>query len=112
MDLAELRRRVGAILEEEERDPVDWSQVERLTDELYSSLAQQPDTVVPELVDHFLDDADIRAKAKNAGYARRQREDVRHFVQTGEYVDSTPLPRWTCLLAVALLVALLLWIFL
>jgi hypothetical protein len=103
MDLRELRRRVGVILAVEVRadEDEDWAEVERLSDELQAQLAT--DQICPEIVDHYLDDADVRAQDER--YGEEQRERVRKFVETGEYDDGTAVPLWTCAVAVALLVA-------
>ena len=110
METDELRRRVGIILDAEEREPRDWTQVERLTDQLQQHLQADPDAECPEIVYHYLDDADIRAR--DEVYAGQQREPVRRFVETGEYPDSTPVPWWSCALVLALVGGLLLWLLL
>lgn len=108
MEIDELRRRVGAILAAEEREPADWSEVERLTDELQLQLRAEPSTECPEVVNHYLDDADIRAR--DEAYAVHQRQEVRRFVKAGEYDDGTPIPLWTCALVLAAIAGLLLWL--
>jgi hypothetical protein len=107
MDPRELRRRVGVILAVEVRadEDEDWAEVERLSDELQAQLATDQ-TICPEIVDHYLDDADVRAQDER--YGEEQRERVRKFVETGEYDDGTAVPLWTCAVAVALLVAVVL----
>lgn len=107
MDNAELRRRLGAILDKEEKATTQeqWAEVERLTDELQAELLDQ---LCPEVVDHYLDDVDIREKDER--YAAQQRESVRLFVETGEHMEGTPVPLWTCALGLALIVALVLWL--
>lgn len=101
---------MGAILAIEDRaDGVeDWAEVDRLIDELQAQLKADRSTVCPEIVDHYLDDVDIRIRDDN--YAQGQRSRVRQFVETGEYDDGTPVPRWTCAVALALLVVLGLWL--
>ena len=107
MDTAELRRRVGVILDKEEKANTleGWAEVERLADELQVELLDQ---VCPEIVDHYLDDVDIRERDQR--YAAKQRERVRLFVETGEHSEGTSVPLWTCALALALVVGLNLWL--
>lgn len=107
MDNGELRRRLGVILDKEEKASTleDWAEVERLTDELQAELLDQ---VCPEIVDHYLDDVDIRER--DPRYAAQQRERVRLFVETGEHSEGTPVPLWTCSLTLALVVGLVLWL--
>lgn len=105
MEMDELRRRLNIILAAEEREPPNWLEVDRLTSEL------QPQIYIdatPEIVHHYLDDADIRAS--DAAYGDRQRRLVRRFVDTGDYADSTPVPWWTCALALALVIGLTVWL--
>ena len=110
MDFVELRRRVGAILALEERASgvEDWAEVERLTDELLAQLEAEPRTECPEIVNHYLDDVEIRARDDR--YADQQRERIKQFVETGEYKDSTPVPLWTCAVALALVIAVVVWL--
>lgn len=78
---------MGAILAIEDRaDGVeDWAEVDRLIDELQAQLKADRSTVCPEIVDHYLDDVDIRIRDDN--YAQGQRSRVIQFVETGEYDD-------------------------
>lgn len=109
MNIDELRRQVGAILDAEERDPADWSQVERLIDQLEQQLCAEPGSECPEVVWHYLSDADIRAL--DHAFAAQQRQAVRRFVETGEYTDGTRVSPWTCALVLAVVVGgLLLWL--
>lgn len=108
MNADDLRRRVGAILAAEEQHPPDWAAVNQLTDELLQQLMDEPDTVCPEIVNHYLDDADIRSS--DEAYGRGQRKQVRQFVSTGEYKDSERIPMWTCALALAVVVCLVGWL--
>ena len=110
MDFVELRQRVGAILAIEERAaaPEDWAEVERLIDELEAQLRAEGRTVCPEIVDHYLDDVDIRVRDER--YAQQQRERVKEFVETGEHDDGTRVPAWTCAVALAAVVALVGWL--
>ena len=103
MDKVELRTRLGAILDKEERarSLEEWAEVERLTDELQVELLGQS---CPEIVDHYLDDVDIRERDER--YAAQQRERVRQFVETGEHSEGTTVPLWTCALALAMALAL------
>ena len=82
----------------------DWGEVTRLAGELQAQLVADQTTVCPEVVDHYLDDVDIRAQDER--YGQRQRERVRRFVDTGEYDDGTQVPLWTCAVTVTLLVGL------
>ena len=111
MNFVELRQRVGAILAVEERANAveDWAEVERLTDELQAQLEAEETTVCPEIVDHYLDDVDIRARDER--YAQQQRERVRQFVETGEYDDGTPVPL-SCAVALAVVIGLIGWLLL
>ncbi len=108
MDMNDLRRRVGAILAAEEQRPPDWAAVDRLTDELQQQLMAEPNSECPEIVNHYLDDADIRTK--DEAYGGRQREQISRFVTTGEYRDGTPIPLWTCAVALVLAVGLIDWL--
>lgn len=111
MNTDDLRRQVGAILNAEESEPADWSQVERLSDELEQQLRSEPGSECPEVVWHYLSDVDLRIR--DNAYGAQQREIVRHFVDTGEYNDGTLVSPWTCALVVAVLLAVcgvLLWL--
>ena len=108
MDIDELRRRVGAILAAEESEPPNWEQVDELSDNLLLQLISEPDTEVVQIVNHYLDDAPIRER--DDGYARQQRQRIRRFVETGEYKNSTPIPLWTCAVALALTVCGVVWL--
>ena len=107
MHSEDLRRRVGAILAAEASEPPDWYEVDRLSDELLGQLIAEPDTACPEIVSHYLDDADIRRKDES--YACPQRQRVGRFVETGTFEDSTPIPLWSCAVALALIVAAAVW---
>lgn len=87
----ELRSRLAVILAVEEREPVDWLEVERLASELQREL---PIDATPEAVHRYLDDADIRSR--DNAYGARQRQEVRRYVDLGEYDDGTRLPWWGC----------------
>jgi len=106
MDHAELRRRLKPILEAEERG--DWDSVERLSDELNHDVAEQNFMNSPEIVDHYLDDADVREKAPS--YGESQRRELRRFIDTGEHDDGTPVPLWSCGLVFALMIAVVIWL--
>jgi hypothetical protein len=108
VNVADLRRRVGAILAAEDAQPPDWAQVERLSDELLQQLTSEPETECPEIVNHYLDDSDIRSN--DEAYAKGQREEVRRFVTTGQYRDSTPISLWTCAVVLAVTVVLMVWL--
>jgi hypothetical protein len=105
MEMDELRRRLGMILAAEEKEPADWSAVERLASELQRQLHTD---VTPEIVSHYLDDADIRARSET--YAVGQRRKVRRFVELGEYDDGTPVPLWGCTLVLVTGASLALWL--
>ena len=106
IDRDELRRRLRPILDAEERG--DWGQVDELSDELNRDLLAQNVENSPEIVNHYLDDADIRESDPQYGSA--QREQLRKFVETGE--DRTVyLPRWSCaVVALIIIAALYYWI--
>lgn len=105
MEMVELRRRLAIILAVERHEPTDWSEVERLTSELQRQL---PIDATPEVVHHYLDDADIRAR--DEAYAAGQRQKVHHFVEFGEYDDGTPIPSWGCALILLLGAGLVKWL--
>lgn len=107
MQSEELRRRVGAILTAEGNEPPEWDEVDRLSDELLRQLIAEPDTECPQIVNHYLDDADIRQRDET--YARGQRRRVGRYVETGEFKDSRPIPLWPCAVALALVAATLVW---
>lgn len=81
MDEIELRKRLGAILREEEREQVDWEEVARMCREMPLSLGSD----CPHVIYHYLCDSDIRERDEVFG--RSQRAEVRRFVQTGERSD-------------------------
>jgi hypothetical protein len=89
----ELRSRLNDILAIEGRTPTDWLEVERLATELQREL---PIDATPESVHRYLDDADIRSR--DEVYGVRQRQEVRRYIDHGEYDDGTPVPWWGCTL--------------
>jgi hypothetical protein len=105
VDETELRRRIKPILEAEERG--DWDQVDELSDALNQELIEQ-NINAPEIVDHYLDDADIRAS--DSRYAEGQRVQVRRFVETGEHNEGTKIPLWSCALVAALIIGGVIWL--
>lgn len=105
MDFDELRSRLASILIIEEREPTDWSAVERLASELQREV---PIDATPESVHHYLDDADIRSR--DEAYAARQRREVHRFVEHGDYDDGTPIPLWGCVLTLLAGAALAKWL--
>ena len=110
MEQPELRQRVGAILAaEESANSIErWAEVERLTDELQAELQATPGTQCPDIVNHYLDDPEIRARDER--YAAQQRERVRRFVQTGQYSDGASVSLWTVAGAVIVVVGLVVWL--
>ena len=106
IEQAELRQRLKPILEAEERGG--WDEVEKLSDELNRELMSQDFAHSPEIVNHYLDDADIREKDEQ--YGDTQRRQIRRFLDTGEFKDSTPIPLWSCGLVAALIIAGLIWL--
>lgn len=105
MEMDELRSRLAIILAVEEQEPTDWPEVGRLTNELQQEL---PIDATPEVVHHYLDDADIRAR--DEAYAVSQRRDVRRFVDLGDYDDGTPIPLWGCALVLLVGAGLVKWL--
>jgi hypothetical protein len=91
MEMDELRSRLALILAVEENKRTDWFEVERLARELQGNLLID---ATPEVVHHYLDDGDIRRRDK--AYAVRQREQVRRFVEFGDYDEGTSIPLWGC----------------
>ncbi|HEV2569040.1 hypothetical protein [Sphingomonas sp.] len=79
--------------------------MERLTSELQPELHVD---ATPEIVFHYLDDADIRARDEE--YAFQQRTAVRRFVENGDYDDGTPIPLWGCALVVMLAGGFIYWL--
>jgi hypothetical protein len=108
MEHPELRRRVGAILAAEEEKPRNWAEVERLSDDLLQQLMPESGAHCPEIVSHYLDDADIRSA--DEVYGNQQRERIRHFVETGEYDDGTTVSPWACTVVIALILAGIAWL--
>lgn len=93
VEFDELRSRLAATLAVEETEPTDWSEVERLASQLQCELPIDP---TPEAVHRYLDDADIRSRDNS--YAAKQRQEVRRYVDHGEYDDGIPVPWWGCAL--------------
>ena len=106
IDQAELRRRLMPILEAEESG--DWAQVQQLSDQLNRDLAAQKFENSVEIVDHYLDDADVREKDER--YAEGQRSQVRRFVDTGEHEEGTTVPPWSCALFAIVVLSALIWL--
>lgn len=109
MDTATFRRLLGDILREEERADVDWDEVELMCRDLYLSIEAGPEQDYPHIVEHFLSDADIRAR--DADYGRNQRIEIAHFVETGECNDSKPASSRILIFFAVAVGALLLWFF-
>ena len=110
MEQAELRRRVGDILAAEEGARPDWARVGALSAALNQYLRDNPGTECPESVSHYLDDDDIRARDER--YGARQRERMRHYVETGEHAESVGIPWWGCLLVVGAIGGGVVWLLL
>ncbi len=91
VEFDELRGRLATILAVEEAEPTDWSEVERLASQLQREL---PIDATPEAVHHYLNDADIRSR--DTSYGAKQRQDVRRYVDHGEFHDGIPVPWWGC----------------
>ena len=100
IDSKELRQRLRPILNAEEHD--DWDQVDQLSDHLNRDLAAQNFENSPEIVNHYLDDADIRQS--DPKYGASQRDELRRFIETGED-RAIYLPRWSCAVVVIVLIA-------
>ena len=109
MSKVALRQRLGDIIRQEERADVDWETVELMCEKLVHDIATQPDEDCPHIVSHFLSDADIRAK--DSDYGRGQRVEIKRFVETGECNDSQPASSRGCVAALAVVGALLFWLF-
>jgi hypothetical protein len=110
MEEAELRALVAEILAEEELPDPDWDRVEALCAALDERLMSEPDLRCPDLINHFVDDPDIRRR--DPDYAAWQRSRARRYADTGEmaaHAESVALPWWGCLLIVAMPAAALLW---
>ena len=107
MDVDELRRRLGAILSEEEREVVDWTTVSAMLDEL---AADVKGSEFPHFVHHFISDSDIRAK--DPVYGQDQRQEVRRFVDTGGYDPDwdKEIRPWGCIAAVVGIGGLMFWL--
>ena len=99
---------MGAILVAEEEEPRNWAEVDRLSDDLLQQLMREPEAHCPEIVNHYLDDADIRSA--DEGYGNQQRERIRRFVETGEYDDGTTVSPWACTVIIALILAGIVWL--
>lgn len=107
MEIDELRHRLRLILAAEEREPPNWLEVKRLSSEL---LPQLHIDATPDIVRHYLDDADIRAR--DDAYSFRQRREIRRFVKNGSYDDGQPIPFWVCVIALLLVISFGVWAFL
>jgi len=105
VELDELRSRLATILAVEERELTDWREVERLASRLQREL---PIDATPEVVHHYLDDADIRSR--DDAYGTKQRCDVRRYISHGEYEDGIPIPWWGCALALLAGAGIFIWL--
>ena len=91
MEFNQLRYRLEVILDVEKRLPTDWLEVERLASELQRDL---PIDATPEAVHRYLDDSDIRRS--DAAYGTHQRQQVRRYLDLGDYDDGVAIPWWGC----------------
>jgi hypothetical protein len=107
VEIDELRGRLAVILAVEEREPTDWVEVDRLASELQREL---PIDATPQAVHRYLDDADIRSR--KSAYAARQRQEVRRYVDFGEYDDGIPVPWWGCVLVLLAGAGVIKWLLL
>lgn len=105
MDMEELRQRLATILDQEEREVVDWATVDAMFDRLDADLKGSE---CPHFVYHYISDNDIRSK--DPVYGDHQRQEVKRFVETGEYVESKGVSPLGCLAVVAALGGLALWV--
>jgi hypothetical protein len=109
-DNSELRKRLSAILDRADQPVVDWPAVDQLLDSSSRDLKEEGASECPHFVWHFIADRDIRSK--DAVYGDNQREEVRHFVETGEYDpdwDKGTGP-WGCIAAVLTIGGLTFWL--
>ena len=107
VEFDELRNRLAAILAVEEREPTDWLEVERLASQLQQEV---PIDATPEAVHRYLDDADIRSR--NDAYGTMQRQQVRRYVDLGEYDDGIPVPWWGCVMVFLAVGVVIKWLML
>ncbi|WP_214442671.1 hypothetical protein [Sphingobium yanoikuyae] len=91
----------------EEREPTDWVEVGRLASALQREL---PIDSMPDAVHRYLDDADIRSR--KSAYAAYQRQEMRRYVDFGEYDDGIPVPWWVCALFLLAGAAIIKWLLL
>lgn len=111
MTQEELRRRVGELLRLEERSDTDWRAVQSECERLDRDIQGMPTDEVPDLLWHFLQDADVRQKDER--YAEYQCLPLWSYVETGEMVEHAPsvaLPWWGCLLVLVAAALLLTWV--
>ncbi|MBM3929334.1 MAG: hypothetical protein FJ335_12905 [Sphingomonadales bacterium] len=106
MELSDIQGRLAAILAAEEASSIDWSNVDRLCDELDRELEASGEDV-PEIVAHFLSDSDIRAR--DARYGDAQREAIRTYLNTGDYFDGVAVPWWGCLALLVVVGGVVVW---
>ena len=85
MTSSDLRERLSVILAQEEQPVVDWAAVDQMLDRLSSDLKESA-SECPHFVWHYIADSDIRAR--DHVYGDHQRQEVRRFVDTGEYEES------------------------
>ena len=108
MNSSDLRERLSVILAQEEQSMVDWAAVDQMLDRLSSDLKESGASECPHFVWHFIADSDIRAK--DPVYGDYQRQEVRRFVDTGEYEESEEASPLGCWLVAGLPGALAFWL--
>lgn len=106
MMLSDIQARLAEILAAQEAPSVDWPSIDRLCEELDRQL-EASEQEVPEIVAHFLSDADIRARDRKYGDA--QRDAIRTYLATGDYFDGVAVPWWGCLALMAGFGGILAW---
>jgi len=80
MQSEQLRSELRIVLGMEERRPAEWSEIEKRCLDLIGRLNAEGPWRYPEIVSHFLGDADIRKK--DAPYGDRQRGQLRLWLET------------------------------
>jgi hypothetical protein len=79
--IEELKTDLRLILNEEQKEQIDWQTVDAHCDEVLRRLNTEPEPDYPyDIVYHFLDDADVRRKSHK--YADAQRQRLREWLQS------------------------------